>query len=230
VTYPFVIHVAEGTDETARRELGILASAGALNRSMVLVHGVGIDHSEVPLVRRGNTSLVWCPTSNHFTLSRSLDTAVLNSGIRIALGSDSAMTADGDLLDELRVARRTVGADRLYRMVTCEPARMFNLPAGFGRICDGGPADLLLIRDTGQTPAMALLENNPEMVVVGGRVQLVSSEFARLCPLSILKSLQPVEVEGRGRYLVAGDISSLFNETARALNEPLRLAGKAVAA
>jgi len=228
--YPFVIHAAEGTDEAASREVQILAKAGALHRSTVLVHGVGITCSDVPLLKGADTSLVWCPTSNHFTLNRSLDMGVLNSGIPVALGSDSAMTADGDLLDELRVAHRRVDAHRLYTMVTSEPARMLKLPVGFGQICDGGPADLLVMRDRGQTPAITLLESYPELVIIGGRIQLVSSDFARLCPRSILKDLQPLKVEGRDRYLVSGDISSLLNETTRALEDAPRLAGKAIAA
>jgi cytosine/adenosine deaminase-related metal-dependent hydrolase len=228
--YPFVIHAAEGTDEAASRELQILAKAGALNDSTVLVHGVGITCSDVPLLKATNTSLVWCPTSNHFTLNCSPDTGVLNSGIPVALGSDSAMTADGDLLDELRFAHRTIDAHSLYRMVTSVPARMLKLPTGFGQICDGGPADLLVMRDSSQTPANTLLENYPQLVIVGGRIQLVSSDFARICPTSILKSLQPLDVEGRDRYLVSADILSLLNETTRALEGAPRLAGKAIAA
>jgi cytosine/adenosine deaminase-related metal-dependent hydrolase len=225
-----VIHAAEGTDETANHEVRILANAGALSASTILVHGVAIGPSDVPLLKRGNTSLVWCPTSNHFTMHRTIDSAVLNSGIPIALGSDSAISAAGDLLDELRFAARTVGADRVYEMVTSRPARMLKLPEGFGRICEGGPADLLIIRDSGRTPAMSLLENTSEMVIAGGRVQLVSKGLARLCPASVLNQLEPIEVEGRGTYLIAGDISSLLSETKAALQAPPRLAGKAVAA
>ncbi len=227
---PFVMHAAEGTDETANHELRILSKAGVLKGATILVHGVGIASSDVPLLRRANTSLVWCPTSNHFMFRRSLNAAVLNSGIPIALGSDSAITADGDLLNELRVARERVDVHRLYRMVTFEPARIFKLPAGFGQICNGGPADLIVMRDSGQTPAMTLLENYPQLVVVAGRVQLVSSDFARLCPPSILRSLQPLDVQGRGKYLVAENISFLLNQTAKGLQEFPRLAGKVIAA
>ena len=227
---PFVIHAAEGIDEAAGREVQTLAKAVAFNRPVIFVHGVGIRSFDAPLLKRSNISLVWCPTSNRFTLNRSLERAVLNSGLPIALGSDSAMTAEGDLLDELRVARQTVDPHRLYRMVTSEPARMFKLPAGFGRICDRGPADLLVVRDSHQTPAISLLENFPELVVVAGRIQLISSRLAQLCPPGMLKSFQPFEVEDRGRYLLFGDISSLLKETTRALESSPRLAGKAVAA
>jgi hypothetical protein len=107
---------------------------------------------------------------------------------------------------------------------------MFQLPSGFGEIRNGGPADLLVMKDCGQTPAKTLLENYPQLVIVGGRVQLISAECARVCPPSLLKPLQPLEVEGRGRYLVSGDISSLYEKTKNALPQSPRLAGKAVAA
>jgi cytosine/adenosine deaminase-related metal-dependent hydrolase len=184
----------------------------------------------MPVLTRSKTSVVWCPSSNNFTLKRSLDAAVLNSAISVALGTDSAMTADGDLIDELRIARRTVSANRLYRMVTTEAASMFKLAGGFGRVSHRGPADLLIVRDGGQTPALTLLENLPQLVIVRGRVQLVSLEIARLCPPEILKPLGPIEVEGRGRYLVCGDVTSLLNQTRTALQQPPRLAGRAIAA
>lgn len=228
--YPFVIHAAEGTDEHARSEIQTLANAGAFNRSTILVHGVGIDPSHLLEIQRGGAGIVWCPSSNHFTLRRTLDPVILNSGIPISLGSDSALTADGDLFDEMLAAHRIVDADRVFDMVTSEPARMFRLPAGFGQISHGGPADLLVIKDKGQSPAIALLQNYPELVVVRGRVHLVSSELARRCPPEILKSLHSLDVEGRPSYKIAQPVSSLLNETRGFLQETPRLAGKAIAA
>jgi cytosine/adenosine deaminase-related metal-dependent hydrolase len=228
--FPFIIHAAEGIDKAARREVQILANAGALTSSTVLVHGVGVDRSDLPRIEGTGASIVWCPTSNHFTLQRSLDRAVLNSAVRIALGSDSAITAEGDLLDELRFAHRTVDAHRLYGMVTSEPANIFKLPPGFGKICHDGPADLIAMKDGGQTPALTLLQNYPELVIVRGRVQLVSSELASRCPPSILEPLQRLDIEGRGTYMVAEDISSMLNETTSILQQSACLAGKAIAA
>lgn len=228
--YPFVIHAAEGTDEAASNELQLLSRSGVLNDSTILVHGVALTCCDVPLLERKRTSLVWCPSSNQFTLNSTVDREVLNSNIPIALGSDSAMTACGDLLDELRVAHRTMDAQRLYEMVTSEPARMFKLPHGFGKIQHGGPADVLVVRDAGQPPAATLLRRYPELVIVGGQIRLASDTAASLWPPSALTSLEPIEVEGRGRYLIAADVPRLFNETTRSLQKAPRLAGKAIAA
>jgi cytosine/adenosine deaminase-related metal-dependent hydrolase len=227
---PFILHAGEGTDTSARQEITMLASAGALERSTVLVHAVAMSEPDIPLLSRGG-SIVWCPTSNLFTLGRTISRAVLNSpAIPIALGTDSAMSADGDLLDELRVAQHTVSAERLYRMVTSVPAAMLKLPTGFGMISNGGPADLLVVRDIDQTPARTLLENNPELVMVGGRIRLLSDRLAQSLGLGHLNSPHSLRVEGRGRYYVSGDIPSLLAATEGVLAGAVRLAGKAVAA
>jgi cytosine/adenosine deaminase-related metal-dependent hydrolase len=228
-SYPFVIHAAEGVDDAARREIRLLARSGVLDSRTVLVHAVAMDADELALAR-ACAGVVWCPTSNHFLFGRSLDRSALKSALPIALGSDSAITGDGDLLDELRFAQQTVDAFRLYRMVTCEAARMFKLPSGFGRICNGGPADLLVIRDTGTLPAVALLESYPELVLVKGQIRLVSAGLAERCPPEVMDSLEAIEVEGRGIYFVAAPVSTMLKQTKRLLQRPARLAGKEIAA
>jgi len=88
----------------------------------------------------------------------------------------------------------------------------------------------LVVKDNGQAPATALLENYPELVIVRGSVCLVSSELERRCPPGILKPLHSLDVEGRATYRISQPVSSLLNETKRCLQEQPRLAGKAIAA
>ncbi len=228
--YPFFIHAAEGTDEEARDEIRVLDRAGSLNQSTVLVHGVAIQGEELSLLKRRGSSLVWCPSSNCFTLGRTLEMPVLNSGLPVALGNDSAMTADGDLLDELCFARPLIDAQRLYEMVTTEAAGVIKLPETFGRIDEGCPADFLVMRDKGFTPAETLLAEIPELVICRGRIVLASADLIARCPQALGPSMQQIEVERRGRYFVQYDVSTLFKQTRRVLESELRLAGKAVAA
>ncbi|HEX7359291.1 MAG TPA: amidohydrolase family protein [Bryobacteraceae bacterium] len=226
--YPFIIHAAEGTSEAARREITMLESAGALHSSTVLVHGVAIGRKELALVSSAGCSLVWCPSSNHFTLGRTLDRKILESGIPIALGNDSAMTAKGDLLDELRFAERTLPAERLYDMVTSTAARILKLPLGFGEIRDGGPADLLAIRDDGVTPAQSLLRAVPKLVMVAGHIELVSAD----CRIQGLEALFDTRswltVADRGAYFLSQPVESLVEETRRILRHEIKLSAKVV--
>lgn len=226
---PFMIHAAEGTDEEARQEIHTLDRLQALGPSTVLIHCVAVGDKDLELIRRRQSSVVWCPSSNHFTLGTTLSSGVLHSGVPIALATDSAMTADGDLLDELRFANKTVTASRLYAMVTSDAARILKLPEGFGDIRHGGPADLLVMRDDRKTPADTLLSNFPELVIVGGQITLASARFASQMPIH-LQLRYPFTVAKRGRYLASFSVVHLISKTNTFLLEGIQLAGKAVAA
>jgi cytosine/adenosine deaminase-related metal-dependent hydrolase len=227
---PFIMHACEGTDQSARAEIQVLTEARVLQKSTVLVHGVALQRSDADYLAQRQTSLVWCPTSNTFTLGHTIQSDIFRSSLSIALGTDSGMTGAGDLLDELRHAISAVGAERLYSMVTSDAAQILKLPAGFGEICDGGPADFLVVADSGQTPAATLLSALPHAVVIGGKLRLASPEFASISGWPAPQRLEALEVETRGPYLVAHDIRSLVRKTKAAFGGELRLAGKAIAA
>jgi len=101
---PFFIHLAEGTDEASRKELERLDRLGLLNAQTVIVHGVALTPPDWKLVKQRDARLVCCPSSNLFTLGRTVDLSKLPRDLEVALGSDSPLTAAGDLLDEIRFA------------------------------------------------------------------------------------------------------------------------------
>lgn len=227
--HPFIMHAGEGTDSTAQQEIQTLADAGAYTPSTVLVHAVALDNKHIDLVARRGTSVVWCPTSNQFTLGRTISQDVLRSDISIALGTDSGMTGAGDLFDEFQEAQSAVDPDRIYRMVTADAARTLNLPAGFGDIRDGGPADFLIMADSGKSPAQTLVSGLPMVVVLGGTLRLIAVECARAFRWSASQTLRPLEIDGRGNYLIAHDLHSLLEATKSVVKHDLKLAGKPVA-
>jgi cytosine/adenosine deaminase-related metal-dependent hydrolase len=227
---PFLIHACEGTDAEATAELYRLDAAGVLGPATVLVHGVALDRAGLELVKKRGISLVWCPSSNHFTLGRTLSREALNFGIPIVLGTDSALSAAGDLIDEIEVARNDVTAERLYEMVTESAARVLRLSSGEGTIRDGGVADLVILRDWGVGPAKAIFGIHPEAVFVGGRIKLISLPLAQRLPQPMIRNLQPVRIEGRGQWLIDCDMPMLMEACNHVFGEQFRLAGKAVAA
>src|SRR5579875_2879349 len=126
---PFIIHVAEGVDEQSRAEIFCLDRMGVLDPKTVIVHGVGMERAGHELLERRGSALVWCPTSNQFLLGRTLDLATVRHHRRIALASDSALTAAGDLLDEIRFVRAhsQATAEEVYAMVTNGAADVLRL-------------------------------------------------------------------------------------------------------
>jgi cytosine/adenosine deaminase-related metal-dependent hydrolase len=230
--WPFLIHAAEGTDASAAAEIQELERAGILSSRTVLIHGVGIECDSLQILLRRRTSLVWCPSSNLFMLSQTLRPEVLRSGLPVCLGTDSALTCVGDLACELRVARNAGGlsAEDLYPMVTTQAARVLGLNRGEGEIRENGIADLLAVSDSGQNPAEALEELRPALVMLGGKIQLVSEDLAaRIDPL-LTRHLQPIQVEGRGACLVNANISALRAATEAVLGPDFQLAGRPVRA
>jgi len=224
---PFVIHAGEGVDASARDEVHTLDRMGVLDDRVVLVHGVAFDARGLAVIRRRGAAIIACPVSNLFTLRRTLKKSVFDSGIPVALGTDSALTAPGDLLDALRAARSVwkLSPARLYAMVTTVAARIFGLTDGRGAIREGGVADLIVVRDSGCTPAETLLDlRSVEMVMVGGKIRLVSERFAVLAS----DSFETISIAERGKFLVDAPVRAMVQVAAARLGAAFRLAGRRV--
>jgi cytosine/adenosine deaminase-related metal-dependent hydrolase len=231
-SFPFLMHVGEGTDDLARNEIGRLHCAGVLGESTVLIHAVALEEPSLDFVRRTGAGVVWCPSSNLHTIGQTLGPNVLTSGLPIALGTDSALTAAGDLIDEFCVVRRLghLTVIDVYEMVTSVPARLLRLRNGEGEIRTGGVADLLVVLDEGFSPASALHQLRPQLVIVGGKVKLVAARFAGRLPASVTAPLERVCLEDRGEYLVDAPVAEMLAITRRFLPEDFTLAGRRVAA
>jgi len=101
----FIVHFAEGTDAQSHGETKRLERKVKLNERLVLVHAVGVSKLDWGKLRAAGVWIVWCPTSNLHILGHTLARDLLLSYPSIVLGSDSPISAIGDLLDELQAAR-----------------------------------------------------------------------------------------------------------------------------
>jgi cytosine/adenosine deaminase-related metal-dependent hydrolase len=233
---PFLLHLGEATDEAGRREIFQLDSLGALDGRTVLVHAVGLDAAGLALAESRGAGLIWCPSSNLFTLGTTLEGAVFRSNMRLALATDSALTGEGGLLDELIVGQRLgrVGRQRLYEMVTTESAAVLRLEAGEGRLAEGGVADLIAIPDAGCAPYEALTADEvcpgPLLVMVGGDLKLLVEDFADRLDMAHIRNFQRIRIEGRRSSLMDADVGALLASARASLGteKPIRLAGRAI--
>jgi cytosine/adenosine deaminase-related metal-dependent hydrolase/SAM-dependent methyltransferase len=229
---PFLVHLAEGVDEESAKEVFDLHRAGALDEETIVIHGLALGKEGHELLRDAGAGLVWCPSSNIFLFGRTLSVDEIRSTTRVAIGSDSPLTAQGDLLDELRFAHEIseLSTKELYHSVTVRPAELLRLKNGEGGIRTGAWADLIAVRDTGQSPCDTLAElsfEDIELVVIGGRVQLASMGMMERLPSETRSGLQPLCVEGTVRWIRA-PIRWLFEQTTAHLAGEIRLGGKRV--
>jgi cytosine/adenosine deaminase-related metal-dependent hydrolase len=180
--WPFITHFAEGTDAISEGDVARLEREIVIDDRVVLVHAVGVSKMDWRRMRDAGAWIVWCPTSNLHILGRTLDRDLLLNYPSIALGSDSPISAAGDLLDELQAGRQMLDlpADLLYRMVTTRAARLLRLSAGQGSIRSGGVADLFIVRDRGLSPSEALaslVRSDIAAVMHRGKIVAASEDF-----------------------------------------------------
>jgi hypothetical protein len=101
--WPWFIHLAEGTDEVAASEYQRLKALGCVGPNTVIVHGVGMTEEDIADAAPKVRGLVWCPTTNDYLLDKTANVKKwVEEGGRLAVGSDSRLTAEQDWFDELR--------------------------------------------------------------------------------------------------------------------------------
>lgn len=197
--WPFVLHAGEGTDAAAAGEVHRLHDLGVLGPRTVLVHAVGFDAGGWQLIERAGAGIVWCLRSNMSLFGATLDIDdLIRRGIPIALGTDSPLTADGDLLDEIRAAAAYCAVRDIKTLVT----------SGASRVLRTGTGGWIAAKDFG---------DQPELVVVEREVQLVGARLAGKARLSPNEWF-PLLVEGREPVYVRQNVPDLI----RASRESLR--------
>ncbi|HWR14679.1 MAG TPA: methyltransferase domain-containing protein [Terriglobales bacterium] len=229
---PFIIHLGEGTTSRCRRELALLSSLGALNSSTVVVHGLALDQRDASLLNYRRAALIWCPSSADFLFRYPQDADFIRSIQRVALGTDSPLTANGDLLDELNFAHQRMGfsAPELFRNVTLFSSDVLKLSDGEGSLLEGAIADLVAIRNRGLSPAESLIRSSfreVELVLLGGRIQLLSTTLHDRMPRELTSKLEAVEIEGTVRW-VRAPMQRLLDEAHKILGPTVSIAGKRV--
>ncbi len=205
---PFLIHAAEGTDEEAEREIFDLDKLGILTHRTVIIHGIALRQAGLRLMRDRRASLIWCPRSNNFLFNQ---TIAPPADIPTALGTDSPLTAEGDLLDEIAASQEYAPLERIRPMVTTEAERILRLP----------PA-------TDVIAATAFAEP-PQLVVIANRIHLIAPNLAEQLPESIRREFHKLHICGRPPVLVRWNIPALIAST-RIHLQPIRLAGREVLA
>ncbi|MGB8536569.1 MAG: methyltransferase domain-containing protein [Acidobacteriaceae bacterium] len=229
---PFILHAAEGVDRKSLEEVFELDRLHALDERTVLVHGLACTPVAAGLINQRLTAVILCPTSNKFLFHQFPSLSLVHSLNKVILGSDSPLTAAGDLLDEIRFTRTRIGlhANSIYAMVTDQPADILRLRRGEGRLRPGSAADMLVVRDRGLSPAETLAQltvDQVELVITAGRVQLAGPGLFERLPAALANGLEPFEVAGVPRW-VRAPIGQLIADAEKVLGSDFCVGGKRV--
>lgn len=212
------VHLAEGTSERAAAEVREADRRGLLGHRVLAVHVVAVDGTGVELLREREVAVVWCPTSNLHLYGRTAPETLLRSGVDVLLGTDSLLSGEGTLLDELRAARTTgaVPEGALVDAVGAVAARRLGVPAP--SLEPGAPADLVALR----RPLLEARPRDVALVLVGGRPRLADADLAGLFDAARVTP-EPLEVGGAEKVVSAplGSVAEAVVERAPAVGRIL---------
>jgi cytosine/adenosine deaminase-related metal-dependent hydrolase len=180
--WPWIIHAAEGVDQRARDELDTLDRLGCLSANTVLVHGVAFCRAAADRIIDAGAGLVWCPSSNQFLFEATADVRAFDDADRLALGSDSRLSGEGDLLDELKAAHTTrqLSAEGLWRTVGAGAARLLKLKDA-ALLAPGLRADLTVMRPLASCPFDTLVtasRTDIRLTMIDGAPAIAEPELA----------------------------------------------------
>ena len=210
---PYVIHIGEGTDEMAHKEIEALIKINFFKKSLFAVHGVAMDEEQA----KNFKALVWCPDSNFFLLNATADIKRLKTKTRILFGTDSTLTADWNLWNHLRLARRTdlLNDRELFKTLTKTPSLAWE-QNHTGAISINKNADIVIakaIAGKGFDAFYSLNPKNIQFILHRGKIRLFDEEIKDQLmgyhfPIS---QFSKINVDGNWKY-VYGDLPKLIKE------------------
>jgi cytosine/adenosine deaminase-related metal-dependent hydrolase len=212
---PFAIHVGEGTDTAAAREIDELIRWNIFRRPLIGIHGVAMTDQQATAFR----ALVWCPASNYFLLGRTAAIDRLHAKIPVLFGTDSTLTSGWDAWEQIRQARELhlVTDPDLFDMLTVNPAAAWGL-TDRGSLAAGKRADIVIASPkTGATGPDAFFSLGPEdflLVLHDGQIRLFDPSLLEPITAQQLtaEDFQPARRDGK---YVIGDLPALIREIRR---------------
>ena len=197
VAWPWIIHAAEGIDDTASAEFERLDALGCIVPNTLLVHGVALNRAQRQRLVEAGAGLIWCPASNLHLFDRTAEVVDLIEHGRVALGTDSRLSGARDLLTELKVAREIGGLDdaTLQSLVTTNSAKLLRL-SDRGELRAGAVADLLVV------PRMPLADaSRADIRLVLSRGKMLYADEHYASAMAPASSWVEVSVDGRPKAM-----------------------------
>jgi cytosine/adenosine deaminase-related metal-dependent hydrolase len=208
---PWVVHIGEGTNVTARKEIDSLIRWNILGRKLIGVHGIALD----PRQARSLEALIWCPDSNFFLIGATADITRLKAVTKIVFGTDSTVSASWNIWEQLRLARKTglLTDVELFQSLTTVPAGLWNI-RNTGALKAGMNADIVVAKQKGAEGRLdAFFRLDPEdiqLVLKQGKIVLFDKLLLQQLDFNEdrLKGYSTINLNGVCKY-VAGDLPAL---------------------
>ena len=209
--YPFAIHIGEGTDKYSFKEIDRLLKWNVFKRKLIGIHGVAMNPKQASHFE----ALVWCPDSNFFTLGQTAAIAQLKTKTKILFGTDSTLSADWNIWEQLRKARQTnlLTDDELINAVSSLAAATWKLN-NTGILKEGYHADMIVTEKKKPGDTDAFFATSPEDIMLildkGKIIYFDESLLLQLTHIQI-NNYSKIFIKGRCKYVI-GELPALIKQ------------------
>ena len=180
-------HVSEGINDFARNEFICLnsdANGGhdILTSNTAIIHGVGLNASDIDAMAAEGMKLIWSPRSNVSLYGETADVTLFKRlGVPIALGTDWIPSGSMNMLRELACAdylnsnfyNNSFSDEDLWRMATYDAAVSVGMQSKIGLLAQGLSADIAIFFDHDADPFGSVVRADlDDMILVmrGGQI------------------------------------------------------------
>jgi imidazolonepropionase-like amidohydrolase len=204
-------HVAEGISPFSENELTCAsqASNNLITAQTSVVHGVGVDATDVNVIATAKAKLIWAPRSNVSLYGDTAPVTLYNAmGVTIALGTDWLPSGSMNMLRELNCAdtlnqtyfAKTFSDQDLFDMVTANAAAATGFGNQIGTLAAGMVADVTVFDGSTNQGYRAVINASVEdvrLVMRGGTVLYGDADL--VTALSTATTCTPLTVCGISR-------------------------------
>lgn len=206
-----MIHIGEGKDEAAGKEINELLKWNFLQRDLVGIHAIAMDALQSSQFK----AIVWCPLSNDH-LYRT--TAKINQfPSTLLFGTDACLTGSWNIWDHLCFARNTRLAtdQQIFDMLTVNAGKIWGLHGyeSRGKL----PADIVIAKKNKELKGFDAFYNlQPSdllLVISKGVIVLFDETLHDQLHSGLVKQKESgLVVLGESAKFVSGDLNGLMKE------------------
>jgi cytosine/adenosine deaminase-related metal-dependent hydrolase len=211
---PVVVHIGEGTNAESFEEIEKLIKWNFLKKRLVGIHAIKMNERQAEFFK----AVIWCPDSNYFLYGETCPAKRLSSKCSVLFGTDSAVSADWNLWNHLRLARSLNQLDdkQIYDSLTNTASNFWNISA-HKLLSKGSSADLVVAEQkVSQNIIDSFFKINPEnilMVIKRGEILLLDKSLKNKFETRKLNlaDYSEIEIAGKNKF-VKGRLDNLCSE------------------
>ncbi len=201
---PVVIHIGEGNDEESRNEIETLNKWNFFKKKIIGIHAVALTLDDLKYL----DAVVWCPVSNYFLFNKTADIDKFKEKTKILFGTDSTVSAGGNIWEHLRFARglKIYNDKNLFDSLTITPAEVWNLES-FGKIKENYTADIIIAENKFSNIWDSFFSISPEdilMILKSGEVNYFDEKIKDQLDLTVneLRLFSQIIISGKRKYIL----------------------------